>query len=524
MRGTLAAILVTALLIRLALFFGGIRGSDAYLYSEHAWDIASGRYSVLVNTYGLGTSGPEQSDLVPAQVAPAMAALRFGVLLPTALAYRMFGVGDLSAAFAPLLMSLLTILMVALIGRRLADAPTGLWAAALAAVYPLDIQLASLLGPDSFIPALSAAAFLAFILGQDRLNGGDRRQAFVFFVAAGAAVGALASLRETGVLMLLPFALFIVWWRALNAAHGGVLVGLATVAASEAIALALTTGVPFYRYQIAALFGRLLTDSPPEVTSFVYYPKAILGLDLAGVARYGLFFPLAVAAFFLHRRLGGRWGLPAVWLIAVFAVLNFGSVSLTRYVPIIKSYAYLSFVTVPVVLLAGFVMRDLQRVSRGACVAVAAVIVVTSLYGTARVLANVGNDAAPYQRVVEAVAQHPDRPIYLHHPRWALFLNYFLRYQTGFRFVTDDAAPTGRLRYVGSISDPGMIHDAWVVAHERYLVYDIWGRYVGRASGVPDFLVHPPSGWQVLLTYRGHPGYNTVTLYYAPAGRVALEP
>lgn len=516
-RLALAALLALALAVRLAFFFGGIRGSDAYLYSEHAWDVATGRYSMLGNTRALGLAPAPSPEQAARDVAPAMAALRFGVVLPTALAYRLFGVGDVQAALFPLLASLGTVIVIARLGALLADEVTGHWAAFLAAVYPLDVQLATLLGPDSFFPLLSGAAVLAFLSGQAACAGGRPARASLLFFGAGVALGIAGTLRETALVLLLPLALMFAWARRPAWAHMLVPAGVVLVLGAEVFAFWLGTGVPTYRLRVAALFESLLAGSPVAITSFLFYPRAMLGLDLAGFARCGIYFLLAAAAIAARAAAAPL----VLWLVPVLAVLTFGSVSLTRYVPIVKAHGYLSIVTVPVVLLAALLAARLARLRpRPAwAVALGTVVLVTSLYATSRVLANVRADARPYRLVAAVLTEDPAHPVWVHNARWQLSLNYFLRYDTGYRYVTLDAQPAARLRDLSAIRDPRGIDDAYVVVHARYLAWDAWARPVAWRPEVPRFLVDPPAAWSVVLADRGTPAYNAVTLYRVPPAR-----
>ncbi len=68
-RAVLVSLLALALGLRILFFFGGVRGSDAYLYSENAWDVATGRYSILANTRSLGLARSPSADEVARDVA-----------------------------------------------------------------------------------------------------------------------------------------------------------------------------------------------------------------------------------------------------------------------------------------------------------------------------------------------------------------------------------------------------------------------------------------------------------------------
>ena len=131
--GALAAILVLALLIRAGIFFHGIRGSDAYAYAWHAHALATGQYRV-------------------SEVGDAFYGYRYGLLLPLAATYALFGVNDLTSAAIPLGLALATIALTYSLGVNLSGPRLGLISALIMATYPASIIGASLVGPDSFLP------------------------------------------------------------------------------------------------------------------------------------------------------------------------------------------------------------------------------------------------------------------------------------------------------------------------------------------------------------------------------------
>jgi hypothetical protein len=125
------------------------------------------------------------------------------------------------------------------------------------------------------------------------------------------------------------------------------------------------------------------------------------------------------------------------------------------------------------------------------------------------------DDARPYQVVARAVADHPDRTIYVPHERWTLFLNYFLRDEPNSRFARppggDGAA--GRVRYLWEAADIGQLGSSYVVLHDRYLYYDTIGRPVGQAPRLPVYVFNPPASWKVVVKEKARPAYNSFTLY-----------
>jgi 4-amino-4-deoxy-L-arabinose transferase-like glycosyltransferase len=505
-------LLVLALAIRLALFFGGIRGSDAYAYAQHAINIATGQYDVTVDTEYYG--------------------FRFAVLLSTALAYKLFGVHDWSSALFPLLASLGTLALIVRLGSAWFDPRTGMLAGLLYTVYPLDLPSATLLGPSSFLPLLSAGAVLSY------LNATQGRASPAWYVASGFCVGIAIQAREVGLLLLLPLVLFATTRSFRGSALPIFLMGLGCAAplAVEAGYYWRKTGDMFFRVTVVEKLSIPFAGGPdPEgVVSLAYYPQAMLGLELGGFAWFGFFGYLALAG------IGLAWAgkdmnriLPLLlWLVPVAAYLQFGSMSLAQYIPVLKAYNYFSVVSVPLVLLGAYGLMAAWNLAprcgitgarlRAAAAILLASIAGTSLYGSYRVLENIRDDARPYQLVAQVVQTHPEMAIYVPHERWALFLNYYLRYRTGFRFYQRPLdRGGGRLHYLWEITDPRDLQRAYVVLHDRYLYYDTVGRPIGRAARLPSYAFSPPAWWLVVMREQTQPAYNSFVLYEADGEETA---
>jgi 4-amino-4-deoxy-L-arabinose transferase-like glycosyltransferase len=503
---TQVLLVLAALGVRLWLFFGGVRGADAYAYAHHAYNMTAGQYQVAADAMSYG--------------------VRYTVLLPTALAYALFGVGDWQSALFPLLASLAAVWMVIRLGALWLDARAGLAAGLLYAVYPLDLPWATLLGPDSFLPALSAGALLAFWLaGEHRRSPASRR---ALYLLSGMCVGLAAQARETG-LLLLPVLAVLAWSRP---ARGRIMLTIAVgVVAPLLVELAYyraAVGNPIHRLAILEKLNDLYVGGSAEgPTSLAYYPRAMLGLDLEGLAWYGLFPVTAVAAAALAawKRDLRRLTPILVWIVLPLLYLEFGSLSVSHYAPVSKHYSFLTIVSVPIVLLCAYGLvrawdlgthPEPRTIWRGAAAAALAVLALPSVYGTSRLLGNFRDDARPYEVVASAVQARPEQPVYLPHDRWALFLNYHLRYRTGFNYYAQRPGE-GRLRDVRELSRGAPEMPAYVVVHDRYLFYDVAGRPVDRPD-LPEAVRHPPQTWRVVLSERGEPAYNSFAVYETGAG------
>ena len=231
--------MVLALAVRLLLFFGGIRGSDAYSYAQHAYNILNGGYDVTAETVYYG--------------------FRFPILLATAAAYALFGVGDWSSALFPLLASLITLVLVVRLGTVWFDRETGLWAGLLCAFYPMDVINASLLGPSSFIPCFSAAAVLSYWKAVQW--GPDKAKGLLLCLVSGLCIGLAIQTRLVGILLLAVIGLMTFgmgrWVERLRAVLA-VGMGCALPLSLESGYYLYKTGDPLYRLTIGLRWNETL--------------------------------------------------------------------------------------------------------------------------------------------------------------------------------------------------------------------------------------------------------------------------
>lgn len=512
-RGALGALVVLWLVIRVTLFVGGVSGSsDAPAYAQHAYNLVTGQYRMTTQTDYFG--------------------FRYVVLLPTALAYWLFGVTDWSSVLFPLLASLATLLLVVRLGTVWFDRQTGLLAGLLYSFFPLDCLNATLLGASNFVPLLSSVAILAF--WQAGQTPTSRRRPIWCF-ASGLGVGLCTLAREFAIPILGSIGLMALDWRTWRERIKGISMvgtGFATPLLLEGFYYWYATGDLFSRVTVIRRHAELYGGGPvPRASvSWAHYPRALLGLDLDGLAHFGFFAYLALGAIVLAaiRKELNSLRLLLFWIVPVFGYLEFGSMSLTHYLPMIKEYAYLSFISVPLVLLGAYGLMAILKIRRrteavqktarwrAAIVALGiAGLAATSLYGVYRVRENYWDDSHPYQVVAETVKAHPERPIFVPNVRWALFLNYLLRYHTGFNYYNSSSPDmgTGRIHYLWEIQDASRLPAAYVVIHDRYLYYDGFGRPVGRVQKLPAYVFSPPSSWRVVVQEHVDSAYNSFALY-----------
>jgi hypothetical protein len=421
------------------------------------------------------------------------------------------------------------------LGTIFFDQRTGLLAGGLYVFCPLDLPSATLLGPSSFIPLLSGSALLACWVASDPQTQ-SLRKGWCYLVS-GLCIGLAAQARETNLSLLGSVAALLLVRRAWSWKIALIAVGTMTPLLSEMTYYWSKTGDPLYRLTIIQQLNDLYaadvamgsqTYFVGGPTSWAYYPLAMLGWDLGGFAWFGFFVYLALGAVGLAWYNAKMQSIVPLllWMAPPLLYMEFGSVSLLRYVPLPKGYHYMSAISVPLVLLGAYGLHLLLNLSRmhpgpfslsmaprwrpvGVAMIVAG-LAVTSCYGSYRVLENIRNDARPFEQVASAIRAHPDRQIYVSHFRWILFLNYFLGYQTGTNYYARQPNfSEGRLHYLVQLKSLDEIPSAYIVLHDRYLYYDTVGLPIDRKTVVSDELFASLGSLRVVAEEQGQPTYNT---------------
>lgn len=215
--GVLAAVVVLALALRAVAALNGLEvrhGSDTDIYERLAERLHE------VGAYGLpGSENPYDFAPGPPLFAAAVYAL-------------IGGVSPLAARLAMAVAGALAVLVVYLIGRRLAGPPAGLAGAALAAVYPVPIYYTGKLTSEPIAMLTVGAAVLAF------LWAADRGRAVWAWALPGALFGLTAFLRPEYVAFAAAFALLALVLVARRAGVGRGLAAGALVAAAFALVVA----------------------------------------------------------------------------------------------------------------------------------------------------------------------------------------------------------------------------------------------------------------------------------------------
>ena len=307
---------------------------------------------------------------------PAVFPLRVGVIVPAAVAFRLFGMSEWSLAIYPLLASLSGIVLVYLFTAELFGRVGGLIAASLLAILPGDFDVATMLLPDLPAAVFAAAAITCILFAERRLVD-HRWQLLAAGVIAGLGFG-FAWLCKESVAYLAPFC--VAWmiigtrshgWRQLYL-WGGVAAGSLLVLGGEMVAYSHLHGDALFRFHEVernyrqwessffiegSEFGWKRGESRAHALVhrlFVSGPGTIL------LNRTLLFLPLLglLATLYAWRRKDRSFLVPGIWLWSLVLMLNFSSSSMSAYTPLalFQRYLYpLAFAAVS--LTAGFIAR-----------------------------------------------------------------------------------------------------------------------------------------------------------------------
>lgn len=418
---------------------------DEAVYIQHAWNLAHGELQLGDDSWYIH---------------------RLPVYVPAAAFYLVAGVGKATTVAWPFLLSLVQLLLLMAVAHVAGGRRLGLLAGLLLAMLPVDILESTHLMPDVVMGTLmSITALLWWLSGHT--SGGRGRGALLFL--AGASLG-LATLARPYALVL-GVSLLIGQLLARRRVGELVLVaaGGALVLASYLAVYQLAVGDALYRVEVvsqAYSSGKLA-----EPARFLAYPKMVahpLGpLGLHGLALLAVVAPLLV-------RPTRPVLLLLAWSLPVALLLQFGSMSLERYEPILKRARFLTPLGAPLcfLLAMGLTRASGWLAGRAGALRPAPLLALAlAVLAGASLLQvhGVRSEGVDRYRALEAAAReidrHPDLPVLVDHWRTAIALGPHVEFfgGRGFYFGADDEprmSPgsydgAGRLGYVAPGSGAG---------------------------------------------------------------------
>ncbi len=283
---------------------------------------------------------------------------RFGVIVPTAAAFRLFGVTAWSTISVSLFWSLTGIVAVALVARRLSGSVAGATAAFLVAPMTMVVNASAFLMPDHPVGVQMFIASACVWLGRDT----SVRRPAAWGVGAALAI-TLGVLTKLTALWLAP--LFLVFFVAdlAGGRHRGFWGAFALAGAVAGAAFfctyGLATGDPLYRMHAidarhtATHWGYGDDDAATLLARITWEPAVLI---LNRLPELGLVLAAAIPAMALSRKAHAGSRFWAAHTIVVAGGFWLGSTSLSEYSPLPPLPRMLSPMVLPVAVLAGSVL------------------------------------------------------------------------------------------------------------------------------------------------------------------------
>jgi len=358
----LILILVFALFLRLY-FFSGFQLTDDPVYCYYANKVLDGEFYF----------GNDIEGMVLMRIDPIMTC-RLVQIYQTAISFYLFGINSYSIAIYPLLASLGSIIVIFYLGKIIFNEKIGLLSAFLLSIFPLNIAYATWSMPDvpiAFYCALSALLFIkADRIKPQKFKQIDKRK--ILFLLSGIIIGISYLHKVSGAVILLVLVALMLYntakKRKIDYDYIYLFIGLGIILLIEGIFYYLNNGDFFTRYNVLTTRYRFWETSINS--DFTYYPRNMFYLnDDWSVnwtdpyhAHYGLFYFFIIGSMiyiFVKKRKKAL--IPLFWFLISFLYLEFGSSSITSYLPLVKNWRYLTVLTISGLLCLSYFMFKILK-------------------------------------------------------------------------------------------------------------------------------------------------------------------
>ncbi|MBN2028633.1 glycosyltransferase family 39 protein [bacterium] len=362
-------------------FFNGLNWDDDPDYVQRAFQVAFQHKYIFPDNNGL----------------------RIGTYYPAALFYLIFGINQATIVLFPLVLSFFSTIVLFRFGTRFFNQSTGIFAAILNSVYPLDVELSSRLLPDAILPGISlCAVYLLFIADKDNaeiISPKLRNKSHYFF--SGLLVAYLPSVNMSAFPILLFFVLYLTIqsssfifritngyaWGKIFSRLGLFGLGFLLFATSENSLYLHHLGDFFYKYKATIIHYNIDQNFHPDLCTYpdiMFQMHACKPFHFRGWASsyYGFHYLYLLILIIPGLFRCNRWYIWVfVWFWVVFGYLQFGSMSFTEYHPLHRLPRHLNMVTPPMILLlaAGFYALRLNRICKFLSLILLIILIIASM-------------------------------------------------------------------------------------------------------------------------------------------------
>ena len=327
----LTLILLLGFVLRVV-FFTGYNSGDDRAYIAKAFEYASGKYEKPDNHW----------------------AVRNGIVFPTTMMIKAFGVNTISVVLIPFILSMLSMIIAYKFAFFLSDEKAALLTAMMVAIFPMEVLFASQLFPYTFLSFFSLVSLYCFVVGMTREN-------YSLFFLSGLSLGVAYLCRITALYSLLFFVLYFIFF---NRRVDAILIfgaGLISIFCVEALLSYFFWNDAVTRYNI--LFAR--AGNPPDLLEKVTNLKWIAEPWVRPFfeQEFGFFFPVVcfAAVYQLVTRQNTKALILLLWIVPLFLYISYGTTSPTSYQTLRRLPRYYSIIIIPGLILMSMMLMQLNK-------------------------------------------------------------------------------------------------------------------------------------------------------------------
>ncbi len=439
-----------------------------------------------------------------------------GYIYPMALSYKIFGVSKFSSYFSNLIISVLGIIFVYIFGAYFLNEKTGLLAAFLLSIFPLDIFYSTQTFPDMFQAFFMAIAVILFLIG-DNKNQALRKT--TLFILSGIFIGLAFTAKQSGILVFVFLFFYILYKQIfikkkieINFRYLWILLGfLLTGVGLQLLHDYLTTGNPllridqynhlyntsmkqFFNYEGIGLISRL----------FFHFPYLILAN-----LEFGFFyiFILMASAYMVIYKKEKAYPL-LIWWVSLFLYLNFGPTSFNEYIPIAAgSPRYLAIITFPAILTLAYFLSDDNKLIKKFILPFTVIFLLIVSFG-AVYLSIDNHKLGSSKQIVDFLDGQPKKPIYTDN-KSSILIDFLFKYRKS-NLINEYIKLNFPQPGITVLVDLNNVHDAYLVV-DFAIINSIPKNY---NAIFPSMIYNQPKNWKLLKEVHNKKGNAFV--YYLP--------
>jgi hypothetical protein len=320
------SISIAGFLMRLACTTGLI-GTDDLLYAHYVKLVSSLHYT------------PE----------PIHYALRYGLLVPAGIIYRLLGVHEWTTYLLPLIASAASVPLLMILGARLVGLRAALLAGVLLASFPVSLLYSTILVPEPIAGFYILIALLVYI-------GTDTRRPLFLGLSAGLILGISYLTKESAAFVALAVFLDAALRRRWTVACG-IGAGMCLIVAAEHAYYLASTGDLLFRFHSMKFHEQtpmvLAANENLKYRLFKSYPRLML-IPSEAFGVHSMFALATMLAVLKWRPQRVQFLL--LWAAVPWLYLNFGSSSLSHFTALPTADRYVELCYPPLFLLAGWIL------------------------------------------------------------------------------------------------------------------------------------------------------------------------